>query len=202
MSAYILAHLFQRFIIAVPLENDDMAQAKVPGPVLFLTGVLAADMDSLQATRALIEQRWGPILAASPVWPFDHSSYYREQTGGSILRMFFAFAGPFQRELLSERKRQSNDFELELAAARGGAGPQRPVNLDPGYLAPEKLVLASCKNFAHRIYIGSGVFAEVTLLYRHNRFEALEWTFPDYASGRYFPFFTELRRTMMSEWYV
>ncbi len=179
-----------------------MTEAKEPGPVLFFTGVLAANTEHLAAARALLERHWGHIHAESPVWPFDHSTYYQEQTGEAILRTFFAFEGPFRRELLAERKLESNRFERELAASAPACGLSRPVNLDPGYLAPEKIVLASCKNFAHRIYLGSGVFAEVTLLYRHNRFEALEWTFPDYAAGRYFPFFTGLRRTMMREWYA
>lgn len=178
-----------------------MAEAREPGPVLFLTGVLAAEPELFSAVRLQLEQCWGSVAATSPIWPFDHTSYYRKESGEGIQRMFLAFGGKFSREELATRKLQSNAIELDFSTQKVGSSP-RPVNIDPGYLAPEKLVLASCKNFAHRIYIGQGVFAEPTLLYRHGRFEALEWTFPDYAAGRYFPFFEELRRNMMREWYA
>lgn len=179
-----------------------MAAIKEPGPVLFFTGILAASPEYMSAARTRLVACWGPVRAASPVWSFDHTGYYTQETGGEILRMFLAFDGKFAREGLPERKLQSNEIEMEFAAASVNPALSRPVNIDPGYLAPEKMVLASCKNFAHRIYLGRGVFAEVTLLYRNNRFETLEWTFPDYANGRYFPFFMELRKHMMREWYA
>jgi hypothetical protein len=69
----------------------------------------------------------------------------------------------------------------------------RPVNIDPGYITAAKLVLASTKDHAHRIYLGQGIFAEITLMYRHGRWEAHEWTFPDYRRGDYHAFFTQAR---------
>jgi hypothetical protein len=75
----------------------------------------------------------------------------------------------------------------------------RPINLDVGYITPAKLVLASMKNFSHRIYLRDGVYGEVTLLYRGRRWEALEWTFPDFASGRYDAFLSEARRRLRQE---
>jgi hypothetical protein len=72
------------------------------------------------------------------------------------------------------------------------------VNLDAGYVDSPKLVLASMKNFAHRVYLDRGVYAEVTLLHRHGLWTALEWTFQDYASGRYWPFL-ERARTRLQE---
>ncbi|MCE5279616.1 MAG: DUF4416 family protein [Planctomycetaceae bacterium] len=76
--------------------------------------------------------------------------------------------------------------------------PVRPINLDVGYLALSKLVLASMKNFSHRIYLRDGVYGEITLLYRGRRWEALEWTFPDFASGRYDAFLSEARRLLLA----
>ena len=80
------------------------------------------------------------------------------------------------------------------------AGPvriTRPINLDVGYVAPAKLVLASMKDFAHRIYLGRGVYAEITLQYRKGRWESLHWTFPDYASRAYDAFLTEVRHRLV-----
>ena len=177
-----------------------MAEAKEPGPVLFFTGILAADEDCLAYTIDRLTREWGDTCARSPSWPFANSGYYRTQTGGNILRAFCAFAGGFRREELARRKLEANRIEQELARELASPLP-RPVNIDPGYLAPEKLVLASCKNFAHRIYIGEGVFAEVTLLYRGGRFVPREWTFPDFADTAYHPFFYGLRAEMMRDWY-
>jgi hypothetical protein len=72
-------------------------------------------------------------------------------------------------------------------------GVQRPVNLDPGYLEQSKIVLASTKNFFHRILISRGIYAEVTLHYQGKRWNSFPWTFPDYDSEKYHPFFTALR---------
>lgn len=98
----------------------------------------------------------------------------------------------------------SNDRN-DCQRGRAGALPRsdsgcvaRPINLDPGYLTPAKLVLASAKDFAHRVYLGGGIYAEVTLQYRGG-WQKLDWTFPDYASGRYSAFMTDARNTLMSQ---
>ncbi|MCP4534749.1 MAG: DUF4416 family protein, partial [Delftia sp.] len=77
-----------------------------------------------------------------------------------------------------------------------GSGPDRPINLDVGYVEPSKLVLASMKNFSHRIYLRDGVYAEVTLMFRKGLWEPLGWTFPDYRSGRYDAFLTAARDSL------
>jgi hypothetical protein len=56
-----------------------------------------------------------------------------------------------------------------------------------------KLVLASTKDFAHRIYLRDGIFAEITLFFRHGRWEHHEWTFPDYRRADYHEFFSRAR---------
>ncbi|MCD6364830.1 MAG: DUF4416 family protein, partial [Planctomycetes bacterium] len=93
-------------------------------------------------------------------------------------------------------KLRTNEIESQFADSFASGGPPRPINLDPGYIDPAKLVLASMKNFSHRIYIGRGVYAEVTLMYRKSRWEPLDWTFPDYASGRYDAFLTGARNLL------
>lgn len=176
-----------------------MAEARRPGPVRFFTAVLAADERCLQAAARLVAERWGEPDLASPHYPFAHTGYYAAETGTHIIRAFFSFPGGFDREELPARKNASNAMEKELAAALADTGLSRPVNLDPGYLALEKIVLASCKNFAHRLYLGQGVFGEVTLFYRGGRFEGAPWTFPDFLSGAYDAFFLEVRRALARE---
>ena len=69
----------------------------------------------------------------------------------------------------------------------------RPLNLDPGYVTDAKLVLASTKNHAHRIYLDSGIYAEVTLYYQGRQWKHWNWTYPDYRRSDYYEFFTSCR---------
>ena len=80
--------------------------------------------------------------------------------------------------------------ELERATAPDGG---RQVNIDPGYVSLGKMVLASTKNHAHRLYLGEGIYGEGTLTYQRGRFRAWPWTYPDYASDRYCALFDQIR---------
>ena len=131
-----------------------------------------------------------------PAIPFSWTSYYEQELGPKPVRTFLGFPQPFNPERLADAKMLTNALEHRLAAEIPSSHP-RPVNIDPGYLAPDKLVLASAKNFSHRIYLSRGIYAEVTLRYAKGRFVSLPWTFPDYASGAYHPFFLRLRGTLM-----
>jgi len=74
-----------------------------------------------------------------------------------------------------------------------GAAVTRPLNLDPGYLTEAKLVLASTKDHAHRIYLGRGIYAEVTLHYQNGRWQSHDWTYPDFQRPDYHLFFSQCR---------
>jgi hypothetical protein len=93
---------------------------------------------------------------------------------------------------LAEIKRQTNRLEEEMRPLFEAA--KRPVNLDPGYIEHAKVILASSKNFYHRIYLGGGVFAEVTMHFKNNTFQFFPWTYPDYQSRDYQEFFLRIRQ--------
>jgi len=67
------------------------------------------------------------------------------------------------------------------------------VNVDPGYVSLGKLVLASTKDHAHRLYLDRGVYGEVMLTYQQGCFRPWPWTYPDYASDGYCAMFGEIR---------
>ena len=94
---------------------------------------------------------------------------------------------------LVDRKRTAIAWEAEYAK-QGGHSVTRPLNLDPGYLTEAKLVLATTKDRDHRLYLGQGIFGEVTLAYRHGEWSKNPWTYPDYQSAEYHQFFGECRR--------
>lgn len=170
----------------------------IPGPAepaVFFVGLLAAGRRELSEAAIALGREFGPPDRGSAVWPFGCTDYYRAELGTEPVRAFLAFPHKFQPELLAGRKLLTNRLEGELASALGGPLP-RPVNLDPGYLTPAKLILASAKNFSHRIYLSDGIYAEITLQYKKGEFKTMPWTFPDFASGRYNAFFLELRKSL------
>lgn len=175
-----------------------MWETSPPKPVKLICGILACDAAALDAARRTLETALGPMDRVSQVWPFDLTGYYAQQTGPAILRQFVAFAEPADPGRLAEIKHTTNRLERELAEALGREWP-RPVNFDPGLIEPSKLVLASTKNFAHRVYIGENMYAEVTMIYVRGKWESFPFTFPDFKSGRYDTFLSAVRQRLAEQ---
>jgi len=168
-----------------------MAEAQQPQPVKLICGMLAGGETLLSQAREALAGEFGAIELTSKVMDFNFTDYYDRQMGRPLYRQFVAFAEPFDPGDLADAKCRTNAIEERFAA--GADGPPRPVNLDAGYIAPSKLVLASMKNFSHRIYLSRGVYAEITLQYHKGSWQPLSWTFPDYASGCYDAFLNAAR---------
>jgi hypothetical protein len=171
-------------------------------PVLLLLAAFSRHDDALDWARQRAVETWGAIERESARFEFVETSYYDATMGAGIKKVFFVFQRPFDPEQLVEVKLLTNRWEEEYAAF-AGKSEVRPLNLDPGYLTLGKLVLASTKDFAHRIYLSRGIYAEVTLQYRHRRWEHHQYTFPDYRREDYQRFFSEcregIRRMMKAE---
>ena len=169
-----------------------MGAISSPPPAKLIVGMLSGRRELLTEAAERLARDYGPIDLTSEATSFDFTHYYDKQMGPNLLRQFVAFERTICPGELARIKRAANDVEDEFAAARTG-DPTRPVNLDPGYVTESKLVLASTKDFAHRIYLRDGIYAEVTLTYARGRWAAGDYTFPDYASGAYDAFFTGVR---------
>lgn len=128
----------------------------------------------------------------SPPFEFTQTDYYQPTMGPGLRKIFFAFARPFDPAELVEVKLCTNRWEQEYADLELHGEP-RPLNLDPGYLNLGKLVLASTKDHVHRIYLSRGIYAEITLYYKHRRWEHHQWTFADYRRDDYQQFFSQCR---------
>ena len=162
-------------------------------PVKLIVGVLTYNTELLPETEKELTALFGAIDARSEIFPFDWTGYYDKEMGSPLYRRFFSFAGLIEAPAVVDAKIAAN--ELEASMAEKYPGVERPVNLDPGYLEQAKIVLASTKNFFHRIYIDRGIYAEVTLHYQDKKWKSFPWTFPDYGSEKYHPFFTALRES-------
>ena len=169
-----------------------MGEISEPAPVLLMLSAFGRHEAALAWSRRRAESAWGPVALASGRFDFSETDYYEPTMGGSLKKCFLAFEKLVDPASLVDRKIETNGWEREYAE-RGEHAEARPVNLDPGYLTPAKLVLASTKDHAHRLYLARGIYAEVTLSFRNRRWRHHEWTFPDYRRGDYQQFFSECR---------
>ncbi len=162
--------------------------AKTPPDVKLIVSLLGADVALLDQAQAALEEVFGPADWQSELLPFDHTNYYTAEHGPGLMRRLVAFQRLIDPGRLSAIKHQTN--ALEGRWTREG---RRRVNLDPGYLSLSKLVLATTKDHGHRVYLGGGIYAEVTLRYQDGSFQTWPWTYPDYGSPRYCALLGELR---------
>jgi Domain of unknown function (DUF4416) len=173
-------------------EPFAMGAISEPTPVLLIIAVTSRYEEALEWARLRIEATFGPLALASGAFDFTETDYYTATMGVDLKKQFLAAQRFIDPGRLAEIKRQTNEWEAEYAAADRHPEP-RPLNLDPGYITAAKLVLASTKDHAHRLYMQQGIFAEVTLAYRHRSWQPLEWTYPDYRRADYQEFFTRCR---------
>jgi hypothetical protein len=163
-----------------------------PGPAKLFVGMLASEGDRLIEAEGLLVERFGAVDLWGDVLPFDYTDYYREEMGEGLKRRFLSFERLIRPDAIIDIKRATNQMEEEFAR-KTPDGPSRPVNLDPGYLTLSKVVLATTKDYAHRLYLGRGIYAEVTLHFHKGRYEPWEWTYPDYRTPEYGRFFLAVR---------
>jgi len=170
-------------------------------PVKLFIGALVSNSKFIPAVEERLTGAYGAIDHRSDVIPFDFTNYYEAEMGDLIDRVFFSFERLIEADQLPEIKRQTNQLETDLAPLLKTPNTvvKRPVNLDPGYIEQAKVVLASTKNFYHRIYLGSGIFGEVTMHFRNNTYQFFPWTYPDYQSKDYQDFFLRMRQILRSQ---
>jgi hypothetical protein len=165
-----------------------MGSISPPLPVKPVCAVTFASGISLEDVLSGLATVMGQTDLLGPVFDFDFTKYYADEMGTHLKKVFVGFLDLIEPGGLAELKIRTN--ELERAWAPDG---KRRVNLDPGYITSAKLVLASTKDFAHRIYIGGGIYGDVQLQFRHGKWRTNAWTFPDYRTSIATSFFATVR---------
>jgi hypothetical protein len=165
-----------------------MGSARDAVPVKLIASLLAGEPDLIAETKAALVRIFGPIEIESELLPFVHTDYYAPEFGVMLQRKIVTFLELIDPSELPDIKLRTN--ELEWSVAKEG---RRRVNIDPGYVSLGKLVLATTKDHAHRIYLGQGIYGEVTLTFQRGHFGPWPWTYPDYASTEYCGLFDEIR---------
>ncbi len=175
-----------------------MWELREPNPAKLIIGILASNYQCLHAAADLVTGKLGNPDFTSDVWPFEMTDYYKDQTGPRILRQFLSFERLIEPGKLAKIKLRTNKLEQKLAKTLAIPLP-RPVNLDPGIIEPAKLVLATTKDYSHRMYIGRKIYAEITLVYDKGRWQPLDHTYPDYKQQCYFDFFDQVRTRLLEQ---
>lgn len=146
----------------------------------------------IEAAEQRLASLFGPITFRSPRFLFDDTKYYERTMGAGVQKEWIAFDRLIDQASLGDLKIQTNQIEVELAVELPLDVP-RPINIDPGMVDEGKVMLASTKNHAHRIYVGQGIFVEVTLYLREGNWDFWPWTYRDYRRPEAKTFFDQVR---------
>lgn len=167
-----------------------MSFTRQPKAVKLVMSFLYGEEKVFPAALAAVDERYGPVDFLSEPLRFEFTSYYEPEMGKNLRRRLASFRTLISPEQLPEIKIWTNKLEKHyLNAARG-----RKVNIDPGYLAPSKLILATGKDYSHRIYLRDGIYGDLTLTVQKGIFRTLPWTYPDYGSPPLLDLLTLLRK--------
>ena len=166
-----------------------MGQIKLCAPVKLIIGFIFKEETAFQKARQRLLSKYGAIDFESDTFSFAATSYYEKELGAGLFRKFVSFTKLISPLDLSAIKIFTNALEQRYAV-----NGLRTINIDPGYLNLARLVLASTKDFSHRIYLGKGIFGEITLIFKDKSFQHLDWTYPDYRSQEYISIFHQIRK--------
>ena len=162
--------------------------------VKLFSGFIYSDKDIYQAVKAKLAGIFSPVDLESEVFNFDFTTYYNEEMGTPLFRRFISFIALIPPEQLPDIKLLTNQIELETAAVG-----KRTVNLDPGYLSEANVIIATTKNYYHRVPLQKGIYAHMEYVIKGKKIWPLEWTYPDFKSAGYMDFFQELRQLYKKE---
>jgi len=171
-----------------------MSKPSAPLPVKFICSIISHEIDLFDKVMSSLSSRIDIIEHTSDIFLFDHTKYYYKEMGNPLWRRLIRFKNLVDASEIVNFKLITNKIEEEFAQ-----NSSRLVNIDPGILSAERLVLATGKNFSHRIYLGKGIFADLTLLFKKDSFQPLEWSFPDYSSPPILPLLNDWRNDYMKQ---
>ncbi|MCL1971466.1 MAG: DUF4416 family protein [Endomicrobia bacterium] len=162
--------------------------------VKLFCGIISADEEITKQALEKLEEKFGKADIKSEIIPFDFTSYYNLEMGENLKRFWVSFGALIFADELAGIKVFTNSVEDSFAVNN-----KRRVNIDPGYMNPANVILASTKDFSHRIYLSKGIYGEITLIYKKEDFTKLPWSYPDYTSQAAKKFLLEARAKLMEQ---
>lgn len=169
-----------------------MGTPREPAPVKIFAGLLCNDPSLFPLVQEELAARIGPVDCATPILPWKVTAFYEKEMGSGLLRRFVSHTTLTGPGRLAEIKGIAQELE-DRHRRKGEEREGRRVNIDPGYIEASKVVLATSKNAAHRVYLASGIYGEATLAYRDGAYREYPYTYPDYRWPQALAFFAEVR---------
>lgn len=169
-----------------------MGKPKSPPLTKVVLGIITGEPELWK--MAIGELPWGKPDSQSELIDFTFSNYYKPEMGTDLARLWLSFDLLLPADRLADLKTVTNSIEQRLLNSNRG----RRFNLDPGIVSVHNLILATTKPAAHRIYLRAGIYAEVTLVFHHQTFEPLPWTYPDYRTPQALRFFLQVRERLVA----
>ena len=167
-----------------------MGEIKAHPPVLLFAAITFTARVDLKEVFAHLENQFGTVEKQSPLFDFDaFTDYYQAEMGAGLEKVLITFEPLIEPETLPAIKRTTNRIEQIISG-----GTKRIVNIDPGYLSISKVVLATTKDYAHRLYLGQGIFGDLHLIFQNKSFQIQPWTYPDYRQPMIIEFFNQARK--------
>jgi hypothetical protein len=172
-----------------------MRRTLPPRPVKLFVGMLSSDTALFEACKDLLLEKYGPVDYQSDSVPWNFTDHYLAEMGPGLMRRFIFFGPLADPGELAGMKTLTSRIEEQMAVTTD-KGILRKINLDPGYITEAKVVLATTKDYSHRIYIGEKIFAEIALVQKGGRFTPLAHTYPDYRTDEYVRMFGKARELL------
>ncbi len=173
-----------------------MGNVRKTRPAKLILGIISQETKFFDMARADMERRFGTVDCESEIFAFDQTGYYEKEMGTCLKRKFLSFKKLINADRIAGIKIFTNKLERITRESKLSG---RKINLDPGYITDAKLVLATTKDYYHRIYLGKGIFGEVTLSFKEGSFRDFPWTYPDYRKLGYINFFNEVRTIYLEQ---
>ncbi|MGA3084774.1 MAG: DUF4416 family protein [Thermodesulfobacteriota bacterium] len=171
-----------------------MSKPKEPLPAKLGIGLIYKENAAAHSGWKSMEKKWGVIDFFSEVRPFDYTRYYEQEMGRPLYRRWAFFKDLVPQNRLSDIKWQALEIEKKWII-----DDKRQLNLDPGLITAERLVLATGKNYSHRIFLGKGIFGDLTLIFNNGSYQPLVWTYPDYRDEQTIGMFNKIREKYLRE---
>lgn len=171
-----------------------MSQPETSDDVKLIMSLFSPEKELVENVMEQLPDIYGETDWISPEIFFDRTRYYEKEMGWPLYRRFLSFKNLIPPEMLVDVKLKTNGIENSYLN-----GPKRRINIDPGYISLERLVLATGKNYIHRIYLGKGIYADLTLVFKRGGFVTLDWTYPDYADPEMIDSFNTIRNQYLEQ---
>jgi hypothetical protein len=176
------------------VRSERMGVIGVPKKAKLFCGIISSDAEIEQKTLAALEKKFSEIDLTSTAMPFDFSDYYNPEMGDNLNRFWISFKKLITSADISGIKIFTNSTEDNFAVNN-----KRRVNIDPGYITPANVILATTKDYSHRIYLSGGIYGEVTAIYKKAEVVKLPWSYPDYFSNPATEFLLKARKNLMKQ---